>query len=198
MDAIKLYPKEDGEPYCNSSLASLGVDSDLDVATPWTFGVFRQKGKTARAYFHGGMSPQELIIPVVSMTPTAQKAVATSVITWKLSTGTPKLTTRFLSVQIDGNESGLFEGELPKVSVEIRVKRKFISWPVSTSYGFEDATGEVQLRTKEGDPRTIESNTVAVMVVEEISQETVSVHLVDATTGTEMAKIDRLEVAISF
>ena len=35
------------------------------------------------------------------------------------------------------------------------------------------------------------------VVEEEISQETVSLHLVDANTGAELAKIGRLEVAIS-
>ena len=57
--------------YLRTSLQSLGVESDLDIATPWTFACFKSKGG-ARAYFHGGLSPQELIIPVVVMTPTAQ------------------------------------------------------------------------------------------------------------------------------
>ena len=52
--------------YLRTSLASLGVDSEFDIATPWTFAVFKAKGG-ARAYFHGGLSPEELIIPVVVM-----------------------------------------------------------------------------------------------------------------------------------
>ncbi len=54
--------------YLRTPLKSLGVDSDLDLATPWTFACFKSKGG-ARAYFHGGLSPQELIVPVVVMTP---------------------------------------------------------------------------------------------------------------------------------
>ena len=50
--------------YLRTSLASLGVDSEFDMATPWTFAVFKSKGG-GRAYFHGGLSPQELIVPVV-------------------------------------------------------------------------------------------------------------------------------------
>jgi hypothetical protein len=57
--------------YLRTPLKALGVDSELDLATPYTFACFRSKGG-ARAYFHGGLSPQELIIPVVVMTPTAQ------------------------------------------------------------------------------------------------------------------------------
>jgi hypothetical protein len=57
--------------YLRAPLSSLGIDSDLDLATPWTFACFKSKGG-ARAYFHGGLSPQELIIPVLTMTPNAQ------------------------------------------------------------------------------------------------------------------------------
>ena len=53
--------------YLRTSLASLGVDSEFDIATPWTFAVFKSKGG-GRAYFHGGLSPQELIVPVVVLT----------------------------------------------------------------------------------------------------------------------------------
>ncbi|NLO26799.1 MAG: hypothetical protein GX113_01245, partial [Actinobacteria bacterium] len=71
------------------------------------------------------------------------------------------------------------------------------SRPVSASYGFEDATGEVQLRLREGEPQEIESNTVAMMLIEEISQKTVSVVLLDASSGIELATLERIEVAIS-
>jgi hypothetical protein len=43
----------------------------------------------------------------------------------------------------------------------------------------------------------IEPNTVTVMVVEEITQKTVGVHLLDATTGAELAVPLTVEVAIS-
>ena len=58
--------------YLRTPLAALGTDSDLDLATPWTFACFRSKGG-ARAYFHGGLSPQELIVPVVILTSTGSR-----------------------------------------------------------------------------------------------------------------------------
>ncbi len=184
--------------FMRASLPSLGVGSDLDIATPWIFGIFKLKG-AGTTYFHGGLSPQELIIPVVSMTPTAQGLAGPPTgIDWKLSIGTPKLTTRFLSVQVGGVQIGsLFGLEPSKVRVEIRAKGKCISRPVSASYGFEDATGEVQLRVAEDSPNTIESNTIAVMLVEDVTQKTVSVVLLDATSGAELATLDKLENAIS-
>ena len=127
--------------YLRTPLSSLGVDSDLDLATPWTFACFKSKGG-ARAYFHGGLSPQELIIPVMVMSPNTQAfAGPPTGIAWKLTPGSAKLSTRFFSVQIAGEVSGLFGVDPPKVRIEVRAGKKIVSNPVSASYGFEDATG---------------------------------------------------------
>jgi hypothetical protein len=185
--------------YLRTALSSLGVDSEYDIATPYTFACFKSKGG-ARAYFHGGLSPQELIIPVVTLTPSKlAMAGPPKGIHWEIKAGTTKLTTRFFSVQIAGQESGgtLFGFEPPKVRLEIRAKGKCVSHSVSASYGFEDATGEVQLRVTDDDPKTIEPNTIAMMLVDEIAQKSVTVVLLDASSGAELASLDKIEVAIS-
>ncbi|MGH9428051.1 MAG: PglZ domain-containing protein, partial [Terriglobia bacterium] len=183
--------------YLRVPLRSLGVESDLDIATPWTFACFKAKGG-ARAYFHGGLSPQELIIPVVVMTPKrAVMASPSTGIRWNLIPGSVKLTTRFFSVQITGSQSSLFGFELPKVRVEIRANKKCVSRPVSASYGFQDATGEVTLKLTESDPQKLEPNTVTVMLTEEPTQKAVGLYLLDATTGIELASLDKIEVAIA-
>ncbi len=88
----------------------------------------------ARAYFHGGLSPQELIIPVMVMTTTAQAlSNPPTGIQWTLTTGSKKLSTRFFSVQISGQIGGLLVLELPRVRVEVRAKGKYVSVPVSAS-----------------------------------------------------------------
>jgi len=184
--------------YLRTSLASLGVDSEFDIATPWTFAVFKSKGG-GRAYFHGGLSPEELIIPVVVMHSAVKSSAPSTGIQWTLTPGTAKLTTRFFSVQIAGSESesSLFGFEPPKVRIELRANKKCVSLPVSASYGFEDATGEVKLKIAENDQKRIEANTVTVMLTEEISQKTVGVYLLDATTGAELAAPFMVDVAIS-
>ena len=47
--------------------------------------------------------------------------------------------------------------------IELRANKRCVSLPVSASYGFEDATGEVKLKTAENDNNRIEPNTVTVM-----------------------------------
>ncbi len=184
--------------YLRTSLTSLGVDSELDIATPWTFAVFKSKGG-GRAFFHGGLSPQELIVPVVVMHSTAKPSTLTTTIRWTLIPGSAKLTTRFFSVQIAGKESksSLFGFEPPKVRIELRANKKCVSLPVSASYGFEDATGEVKLKIAENDNKQIEPNTVTLMLFEEISQKTVGIYLLDAITGAELTAPLTVDVAIS-
>jgi hypothetical protein len=184
--------------FLRTSLSSLGIDSEFDIATPWNTAIFKVAGGNL-AYFHGGLSPQELIVPVVVMTSTAKAGGATTGIAWTLNPGTAKLTTRFFSVQIAGeqSESSLFGFEPPKVRIEIRANKKVVSVPVSASYGFEDATGEVKLKVAEQDPKRLESNTVTLMIGEDIAQKTVGVYLLDATTGAELAAPLTVEVAIA-
>ena len=184
--------------YLRTSLGLLGVDSEFDIATPWTFACFKSKGG-GRAFFHGGLSPQELVVPLVVMHPTGKASASSSGVQWTLTPGTDKLTTRFFSVQIAGKqrEMSLFGFEPPKVRVELRANKKTVSIPVSASYGFEDATHEVNLMTSESDNKRIEPNTVTMMLTEEISQKTVGVYLLDATTGAELAAPLTVDVAIS-
>jgi hypothetical protein len=183
--------------YLRTSLSSLGIDSEFDIATPWTFACFKSKGG-ARAYFHGGLSPEELVVPLVVLTSAAKGGVPTTGIEWTLTPGATKLTTRFFSVRVGGvqGQSSLFGFEPPKVRIEVWANKKCVSIPVSASYGFEDATGEVALKIAEHTKR-IETNTVTVMIAEEITQKTVEVHLLDATTGAELAAPLTVEVAIS-
>ncbi len=183
--------------YLRTALTSLGIDSDFDLATPWTFACFKSKGG-ARAYFHGGLSPQELVIPVVTMSPKAQALAGPPTgIEWKLTPGSAKLSTRFFSVQVAGTATRLFDFEPPKVRVEVRANKKVVSKPISASYGFEDATGDVKLKAVGSDPKTIEPNTVTVMITEELDQKTVGIYLIDANSGAELKSQDKIEVAIS-
>ena len=187
------------EPSClRAPLSSLGVDSEFDISTPLTFAVFKAKGG-ARAYFHGGLSPQELVVPIVTMCSAVKTTGPTTGIQWTLAPGTSKLTTRFFSVQIAGtqSESSLFGFEPPKVRIELRANKKSISVPVSASYGFEDATGEVTLRLAADDKKRIEPNTVTVLIPEEVPQKTAGVYLLDATTGAELTNPLTVDVAIS-
>ena len=184
--------------YLRVPLSSLGVDSDLDLATPYSLACFKAKGG-ANAYFHGGLSPQELVVPVITLDATAQSGRSAGGIEWALIPGSAKLSTRFFSVQIEGKqaEAGLFDLEPPRVRLELRANRRIVSTPISATYGFESATGEVALKPSEADGKRVEPDTVTMMVTEDVPQKTVGVYLLDASTGVELTRLDGVEVAIS-
>jgi hypothetical protein len=184
--------------YLRTSLTSLGVESEFDIAIPWTFAVFKSKGG-GRAFFHGGLSPQEVIVPVAVMKPRVKAAASSTGMEWVLTPGTAKLTTRFFSVQVTGTQgqASLFGFEPPKVRIELRANKKCVSHAVSASYGFQDATGEVTLKVAEDDNKRTEPNTVTLMLTEEIAQKTVSLYLLDAITGAELTSALTIDVAIS-
>jgi hypothetical protein len=185
------------DAFLRAPLSALVMGGDFDLATPWTFACFKCKGG-ARAYFHGGLSPQELLVPVMILSPSAKRLAGRPVgITWTLMPGSQKLTTRFFSVQITGVNTGLFDIAPPKVRVELRAKGKTVSKAVSASYGFEEATGDVALRNDEANPKNIASNTVTLMVIEDLEQKSVGLYLLNAATGAELSGMEKLEVAIA-
>jgi hypothetical protein len=185
------------DAYIRAPLAALGMEGDYDLAAPWAFACFKAKGGR-RAYFHGGLSPQEMIVPVLVLTPLAKPAAgATSGIEWKLTPGSQKLTTRFFSVLVEGRNTDLFELESPRVRVELRSKGRSVSRPVSASYGFDEASGDVILKRDDSRPQEVAPNTITLMVVDEVDQKTVGLYLIDGVTGAELARMEKIEVTIA-
>ena len=185
------------DAFLRAPLGALGMQGDFDLATPWTFACFKCKGG-AKAYFHGGLSPQELLVPVMILSPSSKPSASPPVgITWTLVPGSQKLTTRFFSVQLTGVNSGLFDIAPPKIRVELRAKGKILSRAVSASYGFEEATGDVALRNDASDSKRIAPNTITLMITEEPDQKSVGLYLLDAATGAELARLEKIEVSIA-
>ncbi len=87
----------------------------------------------------------------------------------------------------------------PRVRVEVRAGDRVISEPVSASYGFEEATRDVQNQLAEGEAgvsRT-EPNTVTLMLIGETGTGEASIHLLDAVTGAELNRLETVQLAIS-
>jgi|LDZU01.1.fsa_nt_gi hypothetical protein len=181
--------------YLRAKIADFGLGEDLEIAVPWNFSCFKVSGGS-RAYFHGGLSPQEIIVPVVVMSPASDGAEEGKDIIWDLDYGDKKLTTRFFSAKVAGRIKGISLPVPPSVRVELREGGKVISKPVSASYGFEDETGDVQMKLGEKDPLALEPNTVTMMIIEDPSQKKVRIHLTEAVTGVELTPPKEIENAL--
>lgn len=186
------------DAYLRAPLSEFGIESDLEIAIPYTFGIFPVQGGASR-YFHGGVSPQELIIPVLTLTSTLKPNAKTSVdIEWELKPGAQKLG-RFFSIQVTGVSTGLFASELPPVRLELLVNNKVISTAVSAGYGYDSSVESVQLRWSDLVPSTIEPNTVTLMVMSNENPEPGArgeLRLLNAVSSMVLAKLENLEFAI--
>ncbi len=181
--------------YLRAELSDFGLGEGLEIAVPWNFSCFKVKGGS-RAYFHGGLSPQELIVPVVVMSPKSDGSEDGKDIIWNLDHGGKKLTTRFFSAKVSGRIKGIVPPEPPSIRVELREGGEVISKPVDASYGFEDETGDVQMNLGARDQRALEPNTVTLMISREPSQKKVRIHLMNAVTGVELAPSKEVENAL--
>jgi len=189
--------------FLRAPLSAFGLSHDpsLEIAVPYGFAGFKAAGGSV-AYFHGGLAPQEIIVPIMEIVPTADASpLASGDITWTLTPGSKKISTRFCTVQINGHSNGLFAAvsTLPRVRVEIKAGKDVLSTPIAASCGYSEATGDVQLEFAGEGSRDVVSDTVTLMITQEPSQPAilVSIHLLDAVTGRELARLDKVEMAIT-
>lgn len=179
-------------------LSALGVGGDLEIATPWNLSCFKVKGGGTE-YFHGGLSLPELIIPVLTVRSGAVAGpTAAAPVQWTLTVGGHSISTRFVSVTVSGRSAQLLPIQPPVVRVEVRAAEQPVSVPVSAKYGFQEATKDVQLVLEEGGPpQAIAENTITLMITEELEVKEVTVHLLDATTGISLERLEHVPVTIS-
>ena len=178
-------------------LSAFGIGGDLEIATPWNLSCFKVKGG-GMEYFHGGLSLPELVIPVLTVRPAAAPAPSAAAhVQWTLTLGSQTISTRFLSVTVEGCSGELLPVEPPAIRIEVRAADQTISVPVSASYGFQDATKDVQLELAADKPQTIAKNTITLMITETPQVDQVTVHLLDATTGVSLTRLGRVPFSIS-
>jgi hypothetical protein len=122
------------------ALSDAGVQSDLDLLVPAHLAVFR--GPWTRQFFHGGLSPQELLVPVlVAETRSATDPAGRSV---RIEVAGNKLTTGIFSATLE-LQPDLFASE---ADVRVQVRRPGGAEPIARAVagdGYDSETGTVRL-----------------------------------------------------
>jgi len=177
-----------------------GVNDDIEVAVPWGFGVFKAKG-SAGAYFHGGMSPQELIIPLLELSSKGKQEQLPSIVKWDIIPLKETIITRVFTVKILGTSSS-FDFIPPKIRLEMRDSKDekgspSIAEPFDASYGFDDETKEIQLKTRIGDDLNIEVNEIRLVLIREPKSKSVDIQMIDTSTGVNIKIIKNIRVNLS-
>jgi hypothetical protein len=174
--------------YVRLTASDLGLGGDLEFAFPISTGIFRGKG--SRSYFHGGFALQEIVIPFMAVRAAVAAPVSGRAIGLRLSIDRLRITSRLFSVAVE------FEPDLmrsrPVVRCVGRAQGREVAHVVAAEYGLREGTRELELGyTAEGQPRR---NVVTLMLDAEPAVSHVSLHLVDAETQAELARLERIPV----
>ena len=156
-------------------LASCGIPGDLDLIVPRGLAVFRARG--GRQFFHGGLSPQELIVPVIVVEP--KRAPEPQKLKVDITVAGGRITTGIFAATIS------FEGDLFTNEVRVRVVAGSGSGPpvarVVSGDGYDPDTGTLTVGTGR-------SSVLTFLVIENLGANTkVNLQVLDARTGLKLA-----------
>jgi len=182
------------DSYVRFTARQVGLEGNLEIAVPRSLGCFKAPGGTL-AYFHGGASPQELIVPVLVVKP-ERHAPQRGTVEWSLVLGSKVISSRFVSVQVSGTAGGLFQLRPTKVHVEVREGKTVLSRAVAASYGFEQASGSVTLEPA-ADHRSFKPDTVTLLLDPAPKGNTVSIALVEAESERTAKTLDSVPVKLA-
>ena len=168
------------------ALADLGVTSDLDVIAPRSLALFRAGG--TKQFFHGGLSPQELVVPVIVAEP--MQAVARQKLKVHVAVAGGRISTGAFSATL-GFEGDLFTNEVAVRVVARAGSAKEVVARVVSGDGYDPVTGSITIDAYSSNVLTfqITSNLGAGTEVEVQVLDARTDRLLDATTATVAAPI---------
>ncbi len=158
-------------------LSAFGISGGLDIITPRGLGVFRAGG--GLQFFHGGLSPQELIVPVITAvaadgSPEPQYRIELAIAGGRITTGILAVT-----VTMTGD---LFTRE-SRVRVQLMQGTGRVGVVVGGD-GFDQATETIDASVDA--PRVITLQITGNLA----SGSTATLEVIDAATGVQLAKLD--------
>jgi hypothetical protein len=162
------------------SVSAFGLGGDLELVTPYGMSTFKVPGGS-NEYFHGGLSLQELVIPVVIISAGKVKNdLETPAFRWTITPGSKQISTRFFSVTVKGDASDLLSMVAPpRVRIELRVGSQIISMPISATYGFNEVTHDVVMKFEVDTPGSLTANTITMQITDIPSSEVATIYLLD-------------------
>ena len=157
-------------------LASTGIPSELDLIVPRGLAVFRAGG--SKQFFHGGLSPQELLIPVIVVE--TEPAPAPKELQVDVTIAGGRITTGAFAASVG------FSGNLFTTEITVRVVAQGSSGSgvvarVVSGDGFDPTTGAVTLKA-DGTPPVL-----TFQVTANLERDTaVDIEVFDARTGVRL------------
>jgi hypothetical protein len=179
-----------GDGFIRLPLNRLGYETTFEIAFPRALSCFTAKGGST-AYMHGGVSLQEIVIPLIHLERKEPKPIAGEAAQIELAIGTKKITTRFFSVTATYKLPGLYSPKTIRVITQVKSGNKDIGSAAMSSYGFKEGAKEILL--EKGKP-----NPITFILTETENIQNVWVQILDVVTQKELAKTEQIPVEILF
>ena len=175
-----------GDAFVRVPAGQLGLGRELELAFPRGLGCFKTPGG-GTAFFHGGTSLQELVVPLAIMKLRKEAAPEIAAAIIELTMDKANITNRLFSVVARYAGGSLFAAAEKRVKVSVCSGRQEIG---TAAYGFEDGTQEVVL--KQGKP-----NAITVMLTGDTDVSSVSIHVIDTVSQVELTSMKNVPVDIA-
>ena len=192
---VALHPRvwigkggKSGDGYLRVSASQLELGGDLELAFPRGHACFKVKGG-AGDYFHGGISLQEMVIPVAILRSKAAKNVGAGGVRINLEFTRAAITNRFFSVVACLKDEGLFSPEEVRVRAIIVSGKTEVGFCAMAAYGYEEGTREIILRMNQ-------PNALTFMLEGDTHSEKVTVRLLDCHTQLELESLVGIQVQL--
>lgn len=195
-DTVELHPRcwigkggQCADGYFRVAASALELGGSLECAFPRGLGTFKVKGG-AGAYFHGGASLQEQVLPVVLLNRRSAVPAKGAAAKLTVSFARKSITNRFFSISLSLEAEEMFTPEPKLVRIELQAGRDIVGHPAMAAYGFEEGTREVLVRS--GEP-----NSVTMMLAAEPLPERVSLRVIDSINESALAVIKEIPVNLA-
>jgi hypothetical protein len=192
---VGLHPRvwigkggKSGAGYLRLTASQLELGGDLELAFPRGHACFKVKGGVGD-YFHGGISLQEMVIPIATLRSKAIKNIGTGGVLINLEFAKAAITNRFFSVVACLKDEGLFSPEEIKVRAIIISGKAEVGFCAMAAYGFEEGTREIVLRKNQ-------PNALTFMLGSDAFPEKVTVRVLDCRTQLELESLVDVRVQL--
>jgi hypothetical protein len=163
----------DRADYIRFKASDLALGGDLEFAFPKGLSLFKTK-RELMPYVSGGISPQELVVPVATITVAASGAPALKD-QYELILGRERVSNRLFTVTLRYHKGSLLSGEDRRVRVVARSGKEDIGRAATAVHGFDQVTGEVLLIAGQ-------ENHVTIMLTSDVQRGALVVAIVDPDT----------------
>lgn len=164
----------------------LGYNTDVDFVFPNGNGIFNSPG-IENIYVHGGISFQEIIIPVIKIKNKIISKIPKSLkVEYQLSISKDIITNRIFTIRVEYSRNQLefdeSECKSSKVRIIASLDNEIVGKAETSEYGYNDSTKEIELI--ENKP-----NVITIVLNEKVNKGNLDIILYDSLNELEIKKI---------